>query len=50
MKSGEYREVPDDEMRSFLLENKDRIQDRRSPRKRRPLRYKLSETNTTRIK
>lgn len=50
MKNGEFREIPDEEMLSFLLENRDEIQDRQSPRKRRPLRSELSETNTTSTK
>lgn len=37
MKNGEYQEVADEEMLSFLIENREQIQDRYSPRKRCPL-------------
>lgn len=49
-KNGEFREIPEQEMLSFLLENRDEIQDRQSPRKRRTFRSELSETNTTSTK
>ena len=32
--TGEIREIPDDQLESFLKENQDLIQDRQSPRKR----------------
>jgi hypothetical protein len=32
--TGEIREIPDDQLESFLEENQDLIQDRQSPRKR----------------
>ncbi|GFE71215.1 hypothetical protein [Chroococcus sp. FPU101] len=47
MKNGEFREIPDEEMLSFLSENRDQIQDRYLPRKRRPLRAELSENTTS---
>lgn len=47
MKNGEFREIPEEEMLSFLSENRDQIQDRQSPRKRRPLRFELSENITS---
>jgi len=34
LKTGEFREIPDDQLESFLEENQDLIQDRQSPRKR----------------
>jgi len=34
LKTGEFREIPDDQLISFLEENRDLIQDRQSPRKR----------------
>jgi len=34
LKTGEFRELPDDQLESFLEENQDLIQDRQSPRKR----------------
>ncbi len=34
MKDGEFREVPDEEMLSFLQQNRDLIQNRHSLRKR----------------
>ena len=34
LKNGEVKEIPDDEMLSFLQENRDLIQNRHSPRKR----------------
>jgi hypothetical protein len=36
MKNGEYREVADEEMLSFLIENREQIQDRQSTIKLRP--------------
>jgi hypothetical protein len=34
MKTGEFQEIPDDQLISFFEENRDLIQDRQSPRKR----------------
>ncbi|GCL52328.1 hypothetical protein NIES3804_39170 [Microcystis aeruginosa NIES-3804] len=34
LKTGEFREIPDDQLISFLEENRDLIQERQSPRKR----------------
>ena len=34
LNTGEFREIPDDQLISFLQENRDLIQDRQSPRKR----------------
>ena len=34
LKTGEIREIPDDQLESFLEENQDLIQDRQSSRKR----------------
>jgi hypothetical protein len=34
LKTGEFQEIPDDQLISFLEENRDLIQDRPSPRKR----------------
>lgn len=34
LKTGEFREIPDDQLISFLEQNRDLIQDRQSPRKR----------------
>jgi hypothetical protein len=34
LKTGEFREIPDDQLEPFLEENRDLIQDRQSPRKR----------------
>jgi len=34
LKTGEFREIPDDQLISFLQENRDLIQDRQSRRKR----------------
>ena len=34
LETGEIREIPDDQIESFLKENQDLIQDRQSPRKR----------------
>ena len=34
LKTREIREIPDDQIESFLKENQDLIQDRQSPRKR----------------
>lgn len=34
LKTGEFQEIPDDQLISFLEENRDLIQDRQSPRKR----------------
>ena len=40
LKTGEIREIPDDQLESFLKENQDLIQDRQSSRKR-PIRKTL---------
>ena len=34
LKTGEFQEIPDDQLISFLEENRDLIQDRQLPRKR----------------
>ncbi len=34
LNTGEFQEIPDDQLISFLEENRDLIQDRPSPRKR----------------
>ena len=34
LKTGEFQEIPDDQLISFLEENRDLIQDRQSTRKR----------------
>jgi len=34
LKTGEFQEIPDDQLISFFEENRDLIQDRQSPRKR----------------
>jgi hypothetical protein len=34
LKTGEFQEIPDDQLISFLQENQDLIQNRQSPRKR----------------
>jgi hypothetical protein len=34
LKPGEFREIPDDQLESFLEENRDLIQDRQSHRER----------------
>ena len=34
LNTGEFQEIPDDQLISFLEENRDLIQDRQSPRKR----------------
>jgi len=34
LKTGEFQEIPDDQLISFLQENRDLIQDRQSRRKR----------------
>jgi hypothetical protein len=34
LKTGEFREIPDDQLESFLEENRDLIQDRQSHRER----------------
>ncbi len=34
LNTGEFREIPDDQLISFLQENQDLIQNRQSPRKR----------------
>lgn len=34
LKTGEFQEIPDDQLISFLEKNRDLIQDRQSPRKR----------------
>ena len=34
LKTNEFREIPDDQLESFLEESQDLIQDRQSPRKR----------------
>jgi len=44
-KTGEFLEIPDDQLISFLEENRDLIQDRQSPRKRaikRPIQSNLT--------
>ncbi|GBL08615.1 hypothetical protein MSj_00088 [Microcystis aeruginosa Sj] len=53
LKTGEFREIPDDQLISFLQENQDLIQNRQSPRKRaikRPistiLNYKMAAVST----
>lgn len=50
MKNGEFKEIPDEDMLSFLSENRDQIEDRQSPRKRRPLSSDLTETPATSTK
>jgi hypothetical protein len=49
LKTGEFQEIPDDQLISFLEENRDLIQDRQSPRKRairRPISSKVTTTST----
>ncbi|MEG3436847.1 hypothetical protein V0288_06915 [Pannus brasiliensis CCIBt3594] len=49
LKTGEFKEVPDEELLSFLEENRDLIQERQSPRKRaikRPISSTPSSTST----
>jgi hypothetical protein len=50
MKSGEIREIADEEMLSFLEENRDLIQIRHSARKRPVKREKISEIQLTSTK
>ncbi|GCL56153.1 hypothetical protein NIES3806_35120 [Microcystis aeruginosa NIES-3806] len=48
-KTGEFREIPDDQLISFLEENRDLIQDRPSHRKRaikRPIQSNVTSTST----
>ncbi len=49
LKNGEVKEIPDDEMLSFLQENRDLIENQQSPR-RRPIKRvesaNVSSTNT----
>ncbi len=45
LNTGEFREIPDDQLISFLQENRDLIQDRQSPRKRavkRPIEFNMT--------
>lgn len=49
LNTGEFREIPDDQLISFLQENRDLIQDRQSPRKRaikRPISSNVTSTST----
>jgi hypothetical protein len=49
LKTGEFREIPDDQLISFLGGNRELIQDRQSPRKRaikRPISSNVTSTST----
>ena len=50
MKSGEIREIPDEEMLSFLEENRDLIQIRHSARTRPVKREEIAEIQLTSTK
>jgi hypothetical protein len=50
LKTGEFREIPDDQLISFLEENRDLIQDRQSRRKRAIKRPMLSNVTSTSTK
>jgi hypothetical protein len=47
MKNGDIKEVPDEEMLSFLHQNRDLIQNRYSPRRRRIKKASPSESSLT---
>lgn len=50
MKNGEFKEIPADEMKSFLEKNRDLIQNRYSDRKRPIKRSESLEAESTNIK
>lgn len=50
MKNGEVKEVPDEEMLAFLQQNRDLIQNCKSPRKRSIKRDESSEVQITNTK
>ena len=47
LKTGELREIPSEEMLTFLQENRDLIEDRKGTRKRKIKRPELIETTNT---